>query len=75
MLSSTLNAFPRTDRFACCDLDCNGVITSDELRYFYRSQLHRISSLVRGVTFLWLPLLTSVFVYLCVNVSVFARTF
>eukprot|EP00602_Paraphysomonas_sp_CaronLab_P009085 CAMPEP_0185026688 /NCGR_PEP_ID=MMETSP1103-20130426/11010_1 /TAXON_ID=36769 /ORGANISM="Paraphysomonas bandaiensis, Strain Caron Lab Isolate" /LENGTH=626 /DNA_ID=CAMNT_0027560353 /DNA_START=56 /DNA_END=1936 /DNA_ORIENTATION=- len=31
--------------FACCDLDSNGVITPDELRYFYRSQLHRIASL------------------------------
>jgi hypothetical protein len=34
-------------RFACCDLDSNGVITSDELRFFYRAQLHRITSLVR----------------------------
>jgi serine/threonine-protein phosphatase 2A regulatory subunit B'' len=28
--------------FKCVDLDCNGVITSNEMRYFYEEQLHRM---------------------------------
>jgi serine/threonine-protein phosphatase 2A regulatory subunit B'' len=32
--------------YRCADLDANGVLTPDELSYFYRSQLHRITSMV-----------------------------
>lgn len=32
-------------RFACCDLDGDGKLTSEEMRYFYRNQIHRITSL------------------------------
>lgn len=31
--------------FTCCDLDGDGKLTPDEMRYFYRSQLHRLTSL------------------------------
>ena len=32
--------------YRCADLDADGVLTPDELSYFYRSQLHRITSMV-----------------------------
>ena len=31
--------------FTCCDLDGDGKLTSDEMRHFYRLQLHRVTSL------------------------------
>jgi serine/threonine-protein phosphatase 2A regulatory subunit B'' len=31
--------------FHCCDLDGDGVLSTEELRHFYRGQLHRMSSL------------------------------
>ena len=31
--------------FTCCDLDGDGVITPEEMRHFYKAQLHRIISL------------------------------
>jgi len=31
--------------YRCADLDADGVLTPDELSYFYRSQLHRITSM------------------------------
>ena len=38
-------------RFACCDLDGDGRLTSDELRHFYKTQLQRITNLVRKFAF------------------------
>jgi serine/threonine-protein phosphatase 2A regulatory subunit B'' len=29
------------------DLDCNGVITSNEMRYFYEEQLHRMECMAQ----------------------------
>ena len=34
--------------FACCDLDGDGVLSNEEMHYFYRAQLHRVTSLVRA---------------------------
>ena len=31
--------------FNCCDLDGDGIITPEDMRYFYKSQLHRVTSL------------------------------
>jgi serine/threonine-protein phosphatase 2A regulatory subunit B'' len=31
--------------FTCCDLDGDGKLTADEMRHFYRLQLHRVTSL------------------------------
>jgi len=31
--------------FACCDLDGDGTLSPEELRHFYRAQLHRVTSL------------------------------
>jgi hypothetical protein len=32
-------------RFRCCDLDGDGKLTPEEMRFFYRNQIHRITSL------------------------------
>lgn len=34
-------------RFKCVDMDCNGVITSNEMRYFYEEQLHRMECMAQ----------------------------
>lgn len=31
--------------FNCCDIDGDGIITPEDMRYFYKSQLHRVTSL------------------------------
>ena len=38
--------------FDCCDLDANKVITVDEMRYFYKIQLARLTNLVNLVLLL-----------------------
>lgn len=38
----TLNMFTR---FKCIDLDANGVITRNEMQYFYEDQKHRMEDL------------------------------
>jgi hypothetical protein len=35
------------DRFSCCDLDGDGALSPEEMRHFYRSQVARVTSLVR----------------------------
>lgn len=35
------------DRFKCIDLDGNGVLTRNELQYFYEEQLHRMECMAQ----------------------------
>lgn len=34
-------------RFRCVDLDCDGVITANEMQYFYEEQLHRMECMAQ----------------------------
>lgn len=34
-------------RFKCVDLDCDGVITPNEMQYFYEEQLHRMECMAQ----------------------------
>jgi hypothetical protein len=34
-------------RFSCCDLDGDGALSPEEMRHFYKSQVSRVTSLVR----------------------------
>ena len=34
-------------RFKCIDLDENGVLTSNEMQYFYEEQLHRMECMAQ----------------------------
>jgi Ca2+-binding EF-hand superfamily protein len=43
--------------FRCCDLEGDSKLTPEEMRYFYRNQIHRITSLVSGSVPLMLVLL------------------
>lgn len=33
------------NRFSCCDLDGDGKLNPEEMRHFYRNQIHRVTSL------------------------------
>lgn len=52
MLSEEDKTSPNALRywFHCCDLDGDRQLSPEEMRFFYRNQIHRITSLVRGRT-------------------------
>lgn len=35
------------NRFKCVDLDCDGIITPNEMQYFYEEQLHRMECMAQ----------------------------
>lgn len=47
-------------RFVCCDLDGDSRLAPQEMRHFYKMQLHRVTSLVRPSSHLLILLLSNV---------------